>query len=214
MPRSYMKPSQVLLLLLHPLSPSKLACPFPIPAQTLSQVTSGTNAHPMLSTALLATNAPMADVNSSLSFSRAADVLTTVLVTGLLRLVLLEAAVKVPSLFQFQSPVEMEGVEAAEVAAAAEVMGVMEGTEGAEGTEGTEALLETEAMVVAAAAGALEALEAPPAVAETEATAGMEVTAVDLADPVAVTGITEINLLSSSTQPSRLGVKAASWLSL
>lgn len=206
-----MKPSQVLLLLLHPLSPSKLACPFPIPAQTLSQVTSGTNAHPMLSTALLAINAPMADVNSSLSFSRAADVLTTVLVTGLLRLVLLEAAIKVPSLFQFQSPVEMEGVEAAEVAAAAEVMGVMEGTEG---TEGTEALLETEAMVVAAAAGALEALEAPPAVAETEATAGMEVTAVDLADPVAVTGITEINLLSSSTQPSRLGVKAASWLSL
>lgn len=209
--RSYMRPSQVLLPLPHLLSPSKLACPFPTPAQTLSQVTSGTNAHPMLSTALIATSAPMADVNSSLSFSRAVDVLTTALVTGLLRLVLLEAAIKVPSLFPFQSPVEMEEVE---VAAATVVM---------EETEVPEALLETEAMVVTeamAAAGALEAVEvreaveAREAVAETVITEVMEVTAVDLADPVAATGITEINLLSSSTRPSRLAVKASSWLSL
>jgi hypothetical protein len=150
----------------------------------------------------------MADVNSSLSFSRAVDVLTTALVTGLLRLVLLEAAIKVPSLFPFQSPVEMEEVE---VAAATVVM---------EGTEVPEALLETEAMVVTeamAAAGALEAVEVLEAVAETEVmevTAGMVVTAVDLADPVAATDITEINLLSSSTRPSRLAVKASSWLSL
>jgi hypothetical protein len=47
-----------------------------------------------------------------------------------------------------------------------------------------------------------------------EVTAGMVVTAVDLADPVAATDITEINLLSSSTRPSRLAVKASSWLSL
>jgi hypothetical protein len=144
----------------------------------------------------------MADVNSSLSFSRAVDVLTTALVTGLLRLVLLEAAIKVPSLFPFQSPVEMEEVE---VAAATVVM---------EGTEVPEALLETEAMAAAGALEVREAVEAREAVAETVVTEVMEVTAVDLADPVAATDITEINLLSSSTRPSRLAVKASSWLSL
>jgi hypothetical protein len=141
----------------------------------------------------------MADVNSSLSFSRAADVLTTVLVTGLLRLVLLEAAIKVPSLFQSQYPVEMEEVEAAEVAEVA---------------EGTEALLETEAMVVTAAAGTLEAVVETVVTEVTEVMVGMEVTAVDRADPVAATGITETSLLSSSTRPSRLKSKALSWLSL
>jgi hypothetical protein len=67
----------------------------------------GTNAHPVLSTALTATSVPTADARLSISllFSHAAGVLTTVpvavAVTGRLRLVLLVAAIMVVSLFLF-----------------------------------------------------------------------------------------------------------------